>query len=89
MDAPLTVYGIGRMVAARVVVNSSVSVWRQVVLLRGLSVGLVPFRLSVADLDHAVECTFSKFVGNTTFCDEVNPVKRRDAIQRDLDKLQR
>ena len=47
------------------------------------------FNLFVADCDSAVECTFSKFVGDTNFCDVVNTVKIRDAIQRDRDKLQR
>ena len=47
------------------------------------------FNLFVVDLDSAAECTFSKCVGDTNFCDEVSTVKRRDAIQRDLDRLQR
>ena len=50
---------------------------------------LVRFNLFVADLDSAVECTFSKFVGDINFCDVVNTVKIRGAIQRDRDKLQR
>ena len=59
------------------------------VFFRGLQVVLVLFNLFVADLDSAVECTFSKFVGDTNFCDMFNTVKRRDATQRDPDKLQR
>ena len=50
---------------------------------------LVRFNLFVADLDSAVECTFSKFVGDIIFCVVVNTVKIRYAIQRDRDKLQR
>ena len=50
---------------------------------------LVRFNLFVADLDSAVECTFSEFVGDINFCDVVNTVKIRGAIQRDCDKLQR
>ena len=50
---------------------------------------LVRFNLFVADLDSAAECTFSEFVGDINFYDVVNTVKRRDAIQRDRDKLQR
>ncbi|XP_040549522.1 olfactory receptor 1F12-like isoform X2 [Gallus gallus] len=57
--------------------------------LRSLQVQLVRFNLFVADLDSAVECTFSKFVGDTNFYDVVNTVKIRGAIQRDRDKLQR
>ena len=59
------------------------------VFFRGLQVGLMLFNLFVADLDNNVECTFSKFVGDTNFCDVVNTVKRRDGTQRDRDKLQR
>ena len=58
------------------------------VFFRGLQVVLVVFNLFVTDLDSAVECTFSKFVGDTNFCDVVNTVKRRDDTQRDPDKLQ-
>ena len=60
-----------------------------VVFFRGLQVVLVLFNLFVADLDNNVECTFSKFVGVINFCDVVNTVKIRYAIQRDRDKLQR
>ena len=59
------------------------------VFFRGFQVVLVLFNLVVTDLDSAVECTFSKFVGDINFYDVVNTVKRRDAIQRDRDKLQR
>ena len=47
------------------------------VFFRGLQVGLMLFNLFVADLDSAVECTFSKFVGDINFCDVVNTVKIR------------
>ncbi len=60
-----------------------------VVFFRGLQVVLVLFNLFVADLDNNIECTFSKFVSETNFCDVVNTVKRRDGTQRDRDKLQR
>ena len=59
------------------------------VLFRGLQVVLVLFNLFLSDLDSAAECTFSKSVGDTNFCDEVSTVKRRDAIQGYLDRLQR
>jgi len=77
------------MVTARVVDNSSVAVWRQWDFLRSLQVQLVRFNLFIADLDSAVEGTFSKFVGDINFCDVVNTIKRRDGTQRDPDKLQR
>lgn len=47
------------------------------------------FNLFVADLDSAVECTFSKLVGDINFYDVVNTEKIRGATQRDRDKLQR
>ena len=47
------------------------------------------FNLFVADLDSAAECTFSTFVGDTNFCDVVNTLMSRYAIQRDPDKIQR
>ena len=50
---------------------------------------LVRFNLFVADLDSAVECTFSKFVGDINFCGVISTVKRKDDTQRDPDKLQR
>ena len=59
------------------------------VFFRGMQVGLVLLNQFVADLDSAVECTFSKFVSDTYFCDVVNTIKRRDGTQRDPDKLQR
>ena len=49
------------------------------VFFRGFQVVLVLFNLVVTDLDSAVECTFSKFVGDINFCDVVNTVKIRDA----------
>jgi len=36
-----------------------------------------------------IECTLSKFVNNTKFCDAVDMLEGRDAIQRDLDRLER
>ena len=63
-------------------------VWREWYFFRGLQLVLVLFNFFVVDLDSAVECTFSKFVGDITFYDVVNTVKIRGAIQRDRDKLQ-
>ena len=59
------------------------------VFFRDFQVVLVLCNLFVAVLDSVVECTFSKFVGDTNFCDVVNTLMSRYATQRDPDKIQR
>ncbi|GAB0204765.1 hypothetical protein GRJ2_002942100 [Grus japonensis] len=40
-------------------------------------------------MDSGIECTLSKFANNTKVCGVVNTLEGRDAIQRDLDRLER
>jgi len=49
----------------------------------------VRFNIFVGNMESGTECTLSKFANHTKLCDVVDTLEGRDAIQRDLDRLER
>ena len=47
------------------------------------------FNIFVGDMDSEVEWALTKFADNIKLCGTVNMLEGRDAIQRDLDRLER
>jgi len=47
------------------------------------------FNILVGNTGSGIECSLSRFAGSTKLCGAINMMEGRDAIQRDLDRLER
>ena len=74
-----------------VVVNSSMPKCRPVTsgIPQGPVLGKVLFSIFVGDMDSGIECTLSRFAVNTKLSSAADMLEGRDAIQRNLDRLER
>ena len=49
---------------------------------------VIPFNIFIGNMGSGIECTLRKFSGDAKLSGAVNMLEGRDAIQRDLDRLE-
>ena len=67
------------------------SMWRPVTsgVPQGFILGLMLFNIFINDIDDETECILNKFADDNNLSGEFNTAEGRDAIQKDLDQLER